>query len=148
MARKATEDRQNVTARNSPVVAVRLTPVEARALEIMVEQAQARADELGIPATVTAAGLIRQWIRERAQAIPGGDLLPATQTPKAPPPTTQESIRARAREACERKLTSQTKLGDAVDRAQSWVSGFLAGKREATADEQAKLDAELRRLGA
>lgn len=89
--RTPTEDRAHVTSKNGPVVAVRLTPNEDRALTAMVQSAQRQAEAMGLPLTVTAAGLVRVWLREKAIAAGCWEGAVPAAAP-GPPPTqaTQE----------------------------------------------------------
>lgn len=68
MGRTPTTDRENVTADDSPVIAMRLTPREATALDKLVRMQQAQADELGIAGAVTRASAMRQLLRQSAKA--------------------------------------------------------------------------------
>jgi hypothetical protein len=48
---------------------IRLQPRERGWLECLVENANAKAREAGLPDEITSASLIRMWIRERAREI-------------------------------------------------------------------------------
>jgi hypothetical protein len=68
MGRTPTTDRNNVTAEDSPVIAMRLTPREAMVLDSLVRMQQEQADELGIAGAVTRASAMRQLLRQAAKA--------------------------------------------------------------------------------
>lgn len=54
--------------RQSPIISVRVTHEELEMLEGIIEQTKARMEAQGFPPNVTAAGLFRTWLREKAKA--------------------------------------------------------------------------------
>ncbi len=68
MGRHKATDRSNVTDREGPTVAVRLTPIEHEALSRLVESQQAQHEALGIAARASGASVIRVLLRREAQA--------------------------------------------------------------------------------
>lgn len=91
MGRTPTTDRQNITADDSPVIAMRLTPREAGALDELVRMQQAQADELGIAGAVTRASAMRQLLRGAAKAKGIWDGSPAHPAPVVAPIATLET---------------------------------------------------------
>lgn len=68
MSRQKEADRTSVTSRGGPSIMVRLTEAEFAALQFMINEQQATADEHGIVTRVSAASVIRSLIRAAAQA--------------------------------------------------------------------------------
>lgn len=84
MPRTRQEDRDNVTSRGGPALTIRLTPAEAKALQALVDQQRAAAEQIGILASaVSSASVLRLLLRREAQAK---GVWPSEATPPATPP--------------------------------------------------------------
>ena len=53
--------------RESPIISVRVTHEELEMLEALIAQTRTRMEAQGFPPTVTASGLFRTWLREKAK---------------------------------------------------------------------------------
>ena len=70
--------------KESPIISVRVTHEELELLEGLVALEKARMEQAGFPPTVTASGLVRLWLREKAKAAgvktgPGRPLEPESE---------------------------------------------------------------------
>lgn len=148
---KQRADRDNVTTeRGGEMIALRLTPAERRALDVLIARQQAQLDQLGVSVRVGAATLIRTWIKREAQAggcWDSGAVVVVPAPPPAPTETRQLSLvvdvpapveppakgSLNADQLLKRVKASGVKQCDLVHRSgisQGTLSNWISGKRK------------------